>query len=76
MEFRLTIRFKAEDETQMAGFFQFIENNYPATAVGGSADSEALQCHATIVLPTLAATITTVQAFKDVFTMSYKLEIS
>jgi hypothetical protein len=75
MEFKLTIRFKAEDEPQMAEFFQFIETNYPSQAIGGSADSEALHCHATIVLPTLADTIAAVTAFKAAFTITYKLEI-
>ena len=75
MEFKLTIRFNAENEADMDSFFQFIENNYPTEVVHGSADSTSLACHTTIVLSNLASTRVAIGAFKTAFGISYKLEI-
>ena len=76
MEFIITIRFKGENEAEMVQFLTFIKDNYPSEVTHGSADSGSFNCHATITFPSLEGSISAVQAFKQQFTISYKLEIT
>lgn len=75
MQFKLTIRFKAENEAHILEFLQFIESSFGNEVTHGSADGESLNCHATLGFPSLADTITAVISFKAQFTISYKLEV-
>ena len=76
VQFKLTIRLKAESEAQMVEFLTFLKDNHATEVIHGSADSESFACHSTIILSDLTDTITAVQAFKQLFTISYKLEIT
>lgn len=79
MEFQVTIQHTAANEAGLLTFLTFVKDTYPAyihSAFATKDGADDMKCGCTLVLGTLAACVTAIQAFKAQFSISYRLVIA
>jgi len=76
MEFQLNVKHIAANEAGLDTFMTYIKDNYSTVVTGAMASSVGLKCQITIVFPTYAEVLTTIQTLKGQFTIEYTFQFN